>query len=178
MSDHAREFPRHVEEALEASAKLHADHYRDASRLQRAAERLTRIVGHPAFAVALTLMVAAWIGGNLAVARIGLRPLDAPPFPWLSGAVSLTALYTTVLILATARREDRLADQREQLTLELAILSERKTAKIIQLLEELRRDSPQVEDRVDEESAAMAQPSDPQAVAEAIKSTHADPMKS
>ena len=45
-----------------------------------------------------------------------------------------------VLILATQRREYQLAQLREQLTLELAILSEQKTAKVIQLLEESRRD--------------------------------------
>ena len=45
------------------------------------------------------------------------------------------------LILATQRRENQLAQLREQLNLELAILSEQKTAKVIQLLEESRRDN-------------------------------------
>jgi uncharacterized membrane protein len=61
-----------------------------------------------------------------------------------------------VLILATQRREDQLAQRREQLTLELAILGEQKTAKIIQLLEESRQDNPQVHDRHDPEAEAMA----------------------
>ena len=38
------------------------------------------------------------------------------------------------------KREDELATRREQLTLQLAILSEQKAAKIISLLEELRQD--------------------------------------
>ena len=78
-----------------------------------------------------------------------------------------------VLILATQRREDQLGQRRELLLLELAILSEQKTAKVIQLLEEFRRDSPLIHNRVDQEAAAMAQPADPQSVLDAIKETHA-----
>jgi uncharacterized membrane protein len=53
-------------------------------------------------------------------------------------------------------------------------LSEQKTAKVIELLEEFRRDNPLVRDRVDQEADAMAQPSDPQRVLDAIKEIHAD----
>ena len=55
------------------------------------------------------------------------------------------------------------------MTLELAILSEQKTAKIIALLEEERRDNPNLRNRVDEQAAAMAIAADPQAVLDAIK---------
>lgn len=78
----------------------------------------------------------------------------------------------TILILATQRREDQLAGHREQLTLELGILSEQKAAKIIELLEELRRDSPHLRDRVDHEALALSAPADPEAVLEAIKGAH------
>ena len=80
----------------------------------------------------------------------------------------------TALILTTQRREDQLAGHREQLTLELAILSEQKSAKIIELLEEMRRDDPSLKNRVDHEAAAMSTPADPQAVLDAIKDSHED----
>jgi len=86
--------------------------------------------------------------------------------------VALTALYMTVLILTTQRREDEFAAHREQLTLELAILSEQKSAKIIALLEELRRDDPHIHDRDDTEADALSTPADPNAVLEAIQNTH------
>ena len=60
-----------------------------------------------------------------------------------------------------------------QLTLELAILSEQKTAKVIELLEEVRRDNPLIQDRVDQEAEVMAQPADPKSVLNVIKETHA-----
>jgi len=104
---------------------------------------------------------------------LGYRPIDSPPFSWLADAVSLLSLYMVVLILATQRREDQLAQHRELLILELAILSEQKTAKVIQLLEEVRRDSPLLRSRVDQEAQAMAQPADPQSVLDVIKEAHA-----
>lgn len=78
-------------------------------------------------------------------------------------------IYITILILITQRREDELARRRDQMTLELAILGDHKTAKIIQLPEELRRDHPEIADRVDREAAEMSKPSPPGAVLEEIK---------
>jgi len=90
----------------------------------------------------LTVIAAGWISLNLLAGALGYRPIDPPPFSGLAGAVSLMSLYMVILILATQQREYQLAKLREQLTLELAILSEQKTAKVIQLLEESRRDNP------------------------------------
>jgi uncharacterized membrane protein len=106
----------------------------------------------------------------------GQLPLDALPFPWLGSLLGLIALYVAILILATQRRADQLAARRDELTLELGILSEKKSAKIIELLEELRHDSPNIKDRIDHEAAAMATPADPRAVLDAIKDTHTDLM--
>ncbi len=82
--------------------------------------------------------------------------------------VSLASLYVVLLILITRRREYKLTKLLEQLSVELAMLSERKMAKVIQLLEESRRDNPLVHDRIDQEAEAMAQPADPRLVLEAI----------
>ncbi len=82
---------------------------------------------------------------------------------------SVAALFVTVLILSTQRREDELADRREQLTLRLAILGAQKTAKIIALLEELRRDSSTLHNREDRQARAMSEASGPQSVLDATE---------
>ena len=169
MADETPILPAHIEDTLKAIAKLHADHRQEAGRLQRLVERLTAWIGRPRFIAALTAFVALWIVSNVGMILAGTRPWDEPPFAWLQGILGLLALYVTVLILTTQRREDQLAGYREQLTLELAILSEQKSAKIIALLEEMRRDSPTLKNRVDEEAAEMAVAADPQAVLDAIK---------
>src|SRR5205085_3988168 len=99
---------------------------------------------------------------------MGGTAFDTPPYPRLMGGLGLAALYMTVLILTTQRRADRLASRREQMALELSFLSERKTAKIVELLEELRRDSPDVKDRIDDEANAMSFPVDTRLLRDAV----------
>jgi hypothetical protein len=48
------------------------------------------------------------------------------------------------------------------------------TAKVIQLLEEARRDNPLIHNRVDRDADDMAQPADPSSVLDAIKNIHAN----
>ncbi|MBA2724621.1 MAG: DUF1003 domain-containing protein [Sphingomonas sp.] len=163
--------PTHVEDTVQAIARFHATHEADASPIQRLIERVTRRAGRPAFITLLTVLVLSWIALNLGVMAFGRRPVDEPPFFWLQGAVSLTALYMTVFILTTQRREDKLAGLRDQLTLELSILIEQKSAKIIALLEELRRDDPHISDRPDDTADALSTPADPNAVLDALKDT-------
>ena len=62
------------------------------------------------------------------------------------------------------------------MTLEHSILAEHKAAKVIELIEELRRDAPALRDRIDPQARAMATPTDPKVVAEAIVE-HSDDRK-
>jgi uncharacterized membrane protein len=159
---------------IRSIARLHAEHHQNATPLQRAVDRITALLGRPRFIGVLTALAVGWISLNLLAAALGYGPIDPPPFSGLGGAVSLVSLYSVVVILATQRRENQPAQLREQLTFELAILSEQKTAKVIQLLEESRRDNPLIRDRLDQEAEAMAQPADPKSVLDAIRETHAE----
>ena len=164
--------PAHIEDTVSAIARLHADHDERAAPLQRNVDRLTARAGRPEFVVVLALCALLWVALNLLLPHFGQEPIDRPPFAWLSVVASLIALSMTCLILTTQRREDELAEHREQLTLELAILGEQKMAKLIALVEELRRDHPGVHDRIDAEAEAMSAPIDPQVVLDAIKERH------
>ena len=160
--------PAHIEETVQAIGRVQAQHESEATALERLVEQLTAAIGRPAFLVWLALAVAVWTLGNLYSARFGYVPIDPPPFSWLQGMITLAALCVTVIILTSQRRADKLAGLRAQLTLELAILGEQKTAKVIELIEQTRRDNPLLTDRVDLEANAMAKPADPEAVLDAI----------
>jgi uncharacterized membrane protein len=140
-----------------ALAEFHLAHHRGASWLQRQIDRLTALVATPPALVAFGSAMIVWI----ALTAL-LTPHDAEQtsFGWLGLVSNCVALLVAVLILVTQRREDQLAERRSQLTLHLAILADKKSAKIIALLEELRRDQPNVSDRYDPESEEMATPTD------------------
>ena len=116
--------PAHIETTVAAIARLHAEHHKRASPFQRFTEALTAKVGQTSFVGWLTVVVVGWIVINLLIRLNGHQPLDDPPFALLELVVSLAALFMTALILSTQRRDDEMARHREQLTLELAILSD------------------------------------------------------
>jgi uncharacterized membrane protein len=164
--------PPHVEETVKTIERLHAEHAARATRLQRMIDATTALVGRPGFIIGLTLVLLMWMGANLAIGWAGFHAPDPPPFNGVEAVLETLALYVTLTILASQRRADQLASRREQLTLELAIIAERKTAKVIALLEEMRRDHPELRDRVDDQAEAMSAPSDAQAVLDAIAVAH------
>ncbi len=169
--------PAHIEETVRAIAELQAQHHRRATPVQRIVDRSVRTLSQPRVIGFLTVIIVGWVALNVGLSAYG-RAFDLFPFPLLQDAGAALALYMTLLILITQRREDELTQHREQLTLELAILSEQKNAKIIQLLEELRRDTPSVKNRIDLEAEALSVPADPQAVLDAIMDTHEEMLSS
>jgi uncharacterized membrane protein len=101
--------------------------------------------------------------------RLAGWSFDSPAFPWLQGAGELAAILITTLVLMSQRRKDELSELREQLTLELAIMTEQKGAKLIALIEEMRRDNPMLVNRVDSEADQMSTAADPETVLEAYQ---------
>jgi len=165
----------HIGETVNAVAQLHAEYRERASASQRAAEALTSILGDPVTAGVALLAVISWIAASLLANRLGYRPWDPPPFFGLVAVLSIASFFMVIMILATQRNDDRLAFQREQLILELVGSIELKTAKVIQLLEELRRDEPSMRDRIDHEANEMTRPADPAAILSTIRDFNAEP---
>jgi uncharacterized membrane protein len=105
------------------------------------------------------------MSGNALAPRLGLRPLDPPPYPWLQCVTCIAALLMTVAILTTQNRVAKLAQQRAQLDLQVNLIAEEKIAKLVALIEELRRDLPSVKNRKDSLAEAMTEAVDLHAVA-------------
>jgi len=131
--------PDHVDEAVRSVTQLHSEHHGLATALQRVVNRIIALMARPWFVALVGLSVAGWIAANRVASMLGLQVIDAPAFPRLQGAANLFSLFVVMLVLVAQKHEDELNARRDTLTLELAILSEHKIAKVIQLLEELRR---------------------------------------
>jgi uncharacterized membrane protein len=164
--------PPHIEQTVQSIARLHADHHRSATALQRLADRLADLIAHPWFIAAVACGVVGWVVLNLVLWRLFGRGLDTRGFIVLQVTGQMLAITITTLVLMSQRRRDELAELRDQLTLELALLTEQKVAKLIDLQEEARRDNPLLANRVDAQAEAMSAPADPEAVLEAFRETH------
>jgi uncharacterized membrane protein len=139
------------------------------SRSQRILERISRFVGQPAFLGIILIFVTLWILANVGLRAFGMPEFDAAPFFWLQGIVGLGALLTATVVLTKQNRLARLAEQRAHLDLKVTLLTEQKAAKLIHLLEELRRDLPNVKDRHDSDAAELQQSMNPDLVLAALE---------
>ena len=161
------ELSEHVAHTVQTVASLRSRAQGRVSRQQRAVEVFTAALGRPRTLSAILALVVAWVGLNLTLPR----PPDPPPFFWLQGAVGLAAMLTATLILITQNRQTQEAEERSQLDLQVNLVAEQKIAKVIELLEELRRDLPTVRDRVDPKAEAMTRSVDAGAVLAALEQT-------
>lgn len=162
--------PQHAEHA-ETIAAIRARAENQLSTSQRLVEALTARIGRPTTIAIASMLIVCWILWNALLDRAGQRAVDPPPFFWLQGAATLYAALVSTFVLTTQNREKRHAEQRAYLELQVNLLAEQKTAKIIELLEELRRDLPTVPDRVDHQADAMQRPVDTVAVLNTLQET-------
>ena len=157
--------PAHIAQSVSDIADLHEEHRRSASFLQRIAEAFVQAAGRPLFAGGLLIVIGAWMVGNTLA---GNRAYDVAPFPIMQDAIGVLALLLTVLILISQRREYKLEERRARLGLQLALLAERKNAKIIEMLERLTAANPYTSEHVDHDATAMSKPADAAAILSAV----------
>lgn len=158
-----------VVQNIEAVLALRARQEEEIGRHQRLVERVTRGIGRPRTLYVILLFVIAWVAFNLVAPTLALPVLDPPPFSRLQGVVGLAALLMTTMVLTTQNRQARHAEHRAHLDLQVNLLAEQKITKLIALLEELRRDLPNVHNRKDPLAEAMTQAVDPGAVISALE---------
>ena len=149
---------------IESIAAFYQREHQKATVSQHVAEAIGNVIGRPVFLGCIVVFVTLWIHANVGLRQMNLTAFDPPPFFWLQGIVSLLALLTTTVVLIRQERLAKLEERREHLDLQVNLLTEQKTTKLIHLFEELRRDLPMVRDRRDPESEAMQHPTDPHRV--------------
>jgi uncharacterized membrane protein len=153
--------PDPIAQNIDAIVELQTKAQRNLPRHHRVVESVTAFFSRPAFLYGILIMAILWVLPNVLPRRFGSQPFDPPPFYALQGIVSFSALLITTGVLIKQTRQEQLAEQRAQLSLQMNLLAEQKITKLIELVEELRRDLPDVQDRHDPESEVMQQPIDP-----------------
>ena len=143
-----------IKDNLETVERFTAREERKISALQRRIETLSNVFGHPLYFAVFILFCTLWVVLNF-VCRYFLNVyFDQPPFFWLQGIVAVNGVLITMTVLIRQNRQAQIEDKRSDLELQINMLSEQKATKIIQLLEELRSDMPNVRDRHDAHRAA------------------------
>lgn len=160
-----------VDQNIESIAELQMHAESNVSQHQRTIERITALLGRPTFFYFALVFVALWIIANLMNIHLGGHTFDPPPFYWLQGLVGLSALLVSTAVLITQNRQQKLADQRRHLDLQVNLLVEHKVTKLLALMDDLRHDLPDAKQKTDPQIEALKKPVDPQEVVHSLHST-------
>jgi uncharacterized membrane protein len=167
--------PQSVSENIGTIADFYARHDDHVTTTQRIVEKVALFLGSPGYVIGNIVFILFWIAANITATDLDIDPFDPSPFYMLQGIVSLNAFIISTTVLIRQNRMSRLADHHAHLDLQVNLLTEEKTSKIIELLSELRRDMPNVRSDVDAEAEALATPADAKAVLEAIEDKQDEP---
>ena len=157
-----------ISQNIDAVQKFYTRVEEKISHWQRILEHVSSFIGQPLFLGFILLFVALWVIVNIVLRLLGMTEFDPAPYFWLQGIVGLGALLTATVVLTKQNRLAKLEEQRAHLDLKVTLLIEQKVAKLIDLLEELRRDLPNVKDRHDPEAAVLQQSMNPGSVLAAL----------
>lgn len=96
---------------------------------------------------------------------------DQQPFSWLQGLLSLLSLLVTTSVLITQKHQEKITEQRRHLDLQVNLLVEKKVMKLIDMIDDLRKDLPNIENKQDPQVEAMKEPVDPHTVLKSLNET-------
>jgi uncharacterized membrane protein len=98
---------------------------------ERLADHLMHIASGTPFLVAHAVWFIGWIGWNVTRRRAAFDPF---PFGLLTLVVSLEAIFLSIFVLMSQRRESKIAELREEMTLEVDMRTEEEVTKVLQLV--------------------------------------------
>jgi uncharacterized membrane protein len=133
----------------------------------RVVDAITAFCGSLAFVWVHAVWFGFWVGGNLLHGRVGFDPY---PFPLLTLIVSLEAIFLSTFILISQNRDARLSERRNQLDLQINLLTEQENTKMLTMLKQIA-DKVGADVSHDPTLVVLAQATQPEKLAEQIERT-------
>jgi uncharacterized membrane protein len=127
----AESVDRLTEKNVSAIAALEREAKASRSLGTRMAARVSAICGSFPFVVVHVILFAGWITFN---SLPGLPHVDPFPFTFLTLMVSLEAIFLSAFILIAQNEETRLTERRNALDLQINLLAEQETTKMLHIL--------------------------------------------
>jgi uncharacterized membrane protein len=125
-----------VQRNIETVVRLEQTAQAPRSLSERFTDRLTQFIGSLTFVYLHVLWFTVWTLLNLAPWR--WHPFDPFPFPLLGLLLTMEAIFLATFILIGQNRQQRLADRRNHLDLQINLLAEQEVTQILKMLEALQ----------------------------------------
>lgn len=111
---------------------------RNRSWTERLADNLSAIFGSVEFILLNFLWFGTWIAWNTELIP-GAVPFDPFPFGLLTMIVSLEAIFLSLFILVSQNRASKVDDLREEVDLNINLLTEQEVTKLLHMVDDIHR---------------------------------------
>src|ERR1043165_5929857 len=118
--------------ANRAFGAIKAQHAAERTVIENLADGLNSLASSTPFLLVHVAWFLIWIPWNLGL--FGLKPFDPFPFGLLTMVVSLEAIFLTIFVLMSQKRESKIAELREELMLQVNLRMEEEVTKTLQLV--------------------------------------------
>jgi uncharacterized membrane protein len=126
---------RQAAENIESILKLEKEDEQELSSFQRLSHGVGGFVGTIYFVLLQCLAMLAWIAANTGI--FGNAAFDPFPFPFLSTALTLEAVFLTSFVLIRQNTMDKRSERRNHLDLQINLLAEKEATSILNVVREI-----------------------------------------
>ncbi|HEY0006128.1 MAG TPA: DUF1003 domain-containing protein [Pyrinomonadaceae bacterium] len=130
-----------VRKNIEAIAAVQRQAAEGRTPQERIADAITEFSGSMAFVYMHAFWFGVWILLNIGLLHIPhVSEFDPFPFGLLTLIVSLEAIFLSTFVLISQNRLAQVSERRAELDLQVNLLAEQKTAKILEMLDQVARE--------------------------------------
>lgn len=160
--------PDQVIKNVETVIGIENQHDRKEAFHVRFLQKVGNLLGTASFLYIELLFFAIWTGWSHLTPEATL-PFNIPKYNLDEHLLDTAALLIATGVLVYQTRREKLAEQRSHLILQINLLTEQKTTKLIELVEKLRADLPVIQEHKDLEAELMQQTVNPQDVLDILQ---------
>ena len=125
-------------ESIEAIARLEQEFLQQRSFLNRLTDAIADFTGSIVFVLVHLVAFVVWFLINTGVLTF-IRPFDPYPFVLLGMAVSCEAVLLSTFVLMKQNRMSARSERRDQLHLQIALLTEKELTKVLQAIRQISK---------------------------------------
>ena len=128
--------PERVQRNIDSIAELEQEFLRQRSTVACISDRIADVAASPFFIVGHLAWFAGWILVNT-FDCLGIVHFDPYPFCFLALCIASEAALLSMFVLMSQQRQTRQADQWAHVGLQVSMLSEQETTKMLQMLQSI-----------------------------------------
>jgi uncharacterized membrane protein len=118
---------------IDSIVQLEQGFLRERTTLDVWSDRITTFAGSIYFVIAHVLLISTWVAANLMPGLV----FDEYPFQFMNLVLAVETVFLSTFVLMSQNRQNRQADRWAHLELQISLLAEQESTKMLQMLQQI-----------------------------------------